>query len=383
MVVLDAFAWKWMDGTGRVTQNSKAQAFSLMICVPRSASVALLQVSGKDGFYTELRGADLSQEGPQHAVVWLKEGYDTAVHKLRSLEKALHLVRFHGKYGLRCLKKDEAYLNELVYPGKTFVDCGTTLQFEMGPWPYGISKEAILEFLQSMPWVAKPLKPVRGGHVGRYWLLGSSVDPPVVVIPFAEQFLTITKVKDTPVSRQAPTVVASMKTLQKLSTAAASTGEDPWLTADPWKGPVSTAAVVANPAASSKLDEMETRLASRLAEQLQEQVKTLRDETVDDSAKRMEQLEVTVQEMHAQQGKFTQWCHEAADKLTLMNQRVTQQETRMDELHQQVSQNVTATEQLGQNFLAMQSSFKSDLQDAMSKQTASLEAMLCKKLRTE
>ena len=104
---------------------------------------------------------------------------------------------------------------------------------------------------------------------------------------------------------------------------------------------------------------------------------------MDDSAKRMEQLEVTVQEMHTQQGKFTQWCHEAADKLTLMNQRVTQQETRMDELHQQVSQNVTATEQLGQNFLAMQSSFKSDLQDAMSKQTASLEAMLCKKLRTE
>ena len=127
---------------------------------------------------------------------------------------------------------------------------------------------------------------------------------------------------------------------------------------------------------------MENRLASRLAEQLQEQVKTLRDETVDDSAKRMEQLEVTVQEMHAQQGKFTQWCHEAVDNLTLMNQRVAQQETRMDELHQQVSQNVTATEQWT-NFLAMQSSFKSDLQDAVSKQTASLEAMLCKKLRTE
>ena len=41
-------------------------------------------------------------------------------------------------------------------------------------------------------------------------VVGSWVDPPVVVVPFAEQFLTITKVKDTPVSRQAPTVVASM-----------------------------------------------------------------------------------------------------------------------------------------------------------------------------
>ena len=142
-----------------------------MIRVPRSAAVALLQVSGKDGLCTEFRGADLSQDGPQYAVVWLKEGYDTAVHKLRSLDTALHLVRFHGKYGLRCLKRDEACLNELAYPGKTFVDCSTTLQFEMGPWPYGISKQANLKFLQSMPWDAKPLKPVRGSHVGRYWLL--------------------------------------------------------------------------------------------------------------------------------------------------------------------------------------------------------------------
>ena len=71
---------------------------------------------------------------------------------------------------------------------------------------------------------------------------------------------------------------------------------------------------------------------------------------MDDSSKRIEQLEVNVKEMHQQQGKFTQWCHEAADKLTLMNQRVTQQETRLDEINQQVASNVSATEQLGQTF---------------------------------
>eukprot|EP00435_Cladocopium_sp_Y103_P050318 s564_g15.t1 len=338
MVVLDAFAWKWLDGTGKTTQNHKAAAFSLMIRVPKSATPALLLVSGTDGLYTELRGSDTSSDDPQYAVVWLKDGYDAAVHRLRSLEKALHLVRFHAKYGLRCLKKDEVVLHGLVFPGRPFIDCGTSLQFEMGPWPYGISKQAIVDFLQSMPWVAKPLKPVRGSHDGRYWLLGSSVNPPAVVVNFAEQFLTITKVKDVPVSRPAPNVVASMKMLQKLTSGPSSTSDDPWILDDPWKG-TGSVPVAAAPAASSKLDEMESRLASRLSEQLQEQVRGLADEPMDDSSKRMDQLEVNIQEMHKQQDKFTQWCHEAADKMTIMNQRVVQQEARMDEISQQVRMN--------------------------------------------
>eukprot|EP00435_Cladocopium_sp_Y103_P007465 s1296_g2.t1 len=209
------------------------------------------------------------------------DGYDAAVHKLRSLDKALHLVRFHGKYGLRCLKKDEGALSEQVYPGKPFVDCGTSLQFEVGPWPYGISKQAIVDFLQTLPWVAKPLKPIRGSHAGRYWLLGSSVEPPAVVASFGGKFLTITKVKDLPVSRPMPNVVASMKTLQKLSSpATASTDQgagDPWLVDDPWKGYGTAAPVASAPAASSKLEEIETRLATKLSEQLQEQVKGLTD----------------------------------------------------------------------------------------------------------
>eukprot|EP00435_Cladocopium_sp_Y103_P009215 s2736_g2.t1 len=382
MVVLDAFAWKWLDSSGHASPNAKAAAFSLMIRVPKSATPALLAVSGKDGLYTELR-SDSTLGVSLHAVVWLKDGYEAAVHKLRSLDKALHLVRFHGKYGLRCLKKDEGVLSEQIYPGKPFVDCGTSLQFEMGPWPYGVSKQTIVDFLQTLPWVAKPLKPTRGSHAGRYWLLGASVEPPVVVAAFGDKFLTLTKVKDVSIARPVPNVVASMKTLQKLSSSAAGSTDDPWLVADPWKGYEGSAPVASAAVASSQLEEMESRLASRLSEQLHEQVKGLTDEPMDDSGKRLEQLEVNVQEMHKQQGKFTQWCHEAADKLTIMGQRVTQQEARMDELSQQVTNNVTATEELGQNLVTMQHSIKSDLLDALSQQTASLEAMLCKKLRTE
>eukprot|EP00435_Cladocopium_sp_Y103_P062636 s587_g24.t1 len=173
----------------------------------------------------------------------------------------------------------------------------------------------------------------------------------------------------------------SLKTLQKLSSASAPPDQDPWLAHDPWKGLPPASSAASAPATSSKLDEIESRLATKLAEQLQEQVKSLGDDNMDDSSRRLDQLEVSMQEMHAQQGKMNQWCHEAADKLTLVNQRVTQQEARLDEMNQQVSSNVAATEQLGHNLAAMQSSFKSDLQSAMEKQTSTLEAMLCKKLR--
>ena len=174
MVILDAFAWKWHDLTGKSTQSAKSHSFSLMIRIPQTGTNAFLSVSGIDGLYNELRDSNANAAHPKFAVIWIDGDFDAAKHRLRSLDKALHLVRFHQKYGLRCLKKDETFLHDLVFPNQKFVDCGTKLQFESGPWPYGITKQSLAEFLEQIKWAAKPLKPIRGGLDGRFWLLGST-----------------------------------------------------------------------------------------------------------------------------------------------------------------------------------------------------------------
>eukprot|EP00438_Fugacium_kawagutii_P009705 Skav211708 [mRNA] locus=scaffold2852:32753:42021:+ [translate_table: standard] len=389
MVVLDAFAWKWLDAQGRTTQQQKAQSFSLLIRIPKSGTKALMAISGTDGLYTELRDDQQKVSSSVYAVVWLSDDLEAAKHRLRSLDKALHLVRFHAKYGLRCLKKDEKALYGELFPSRTCVDCGTALHFEMGPWPYGATKQTVVEFLASLPWSAKPLKPVRGGKDGRYWLIGSSDDPPTAVVPYSEQFLTITKVKDMANVKPAPNVVASLKTLQRLTSSSPATHTDPWLTEDPWKSKplapkqVPAAAASSSAAASTKLQEMEERLASQFSEQLRAQVQTVHDENMTDSTSRLDQLEVSMQEMRGQQEKFTQWCHDAAKNITEIREHAAQQDGKLNFIDQQLSGQIAATEKLNTQVGGLQKNIQTEMKEQFRLQTEAIDAMLSKHRRTE
>lgn len=307
----------------------------------------------------------------------------------------MFLVRFHAKYGLRCLKKNKKALYGELFPSRTFVDCGTSLRFEVGPWPYGATKQTIVDFLGTLPWAAKPLKPVRGGHDGRYWIIGSSVEPATAVAPYADQFLTFTKVKDVLATKPMPNVVASMRTLQRLTNAApAASTADPWLTKDPWQPKASAANKIGTPvqapstASSSKLDEIETRIGSKLAAQLSEQlaaqVRTVNDDAMGDSSSRLDRMEVDMQEMKEHQQRFTQFCHDTADRMTALTQQATQHDTKLNFIDQQLAGQMAATERLGSQVSSFQQSFRVELQEQIQMQTASLQAMLSeKKARTE
>ena len=279
LVVLDAFAWRWTDGN-KTLPAQKASTFSVMVRVPKSGTDAILHLSGLDGLYAELRADDQVGTHNKFAVVWLRDGFEEARHKLQSITHALHLVRLNAKYGLRCLRAHEAEIHQSVFPDRHFIACGVGLQFEMGPWPFGITRQAICEFLKAMPWTAKPLRPVKGGNQGRYWLIGSEHEPPATVVAHTEAFLTITQVKQLQTQKPQPNIVASMKTLRRIQNGSV----DPWAqpgAADPWggwkgPGPAPSAPVAAaSSAASSKLEELEHRLGAKLSEQLHEQFQAM------------------------------------------------------------------------------------------------------------
>lgn len=386
LVILDVFAWRWMDATGRAAQAKKAAAFSIMVRVPRSATTALLQLSGTDGFYSELRESDSQQhasdklvwtaEQNKYAVVWLKGDFDDARHKLHTLQHALHLVRFHSKFGLRCLKSHEAELHQAIYPGRLFVNCSTPLQLETGPWPFGITRQAIAEVIKSMSWTAKPLRPIQGGNHGRYWLVGSESKPPSTVVAYQESFITITQVKTGQMMKPVPNVVASMKTLQRINA-----GSDPWLKSDPWSGYHSMSSAPSPPvpassdAALNKLEELESRLSSKFSEQLKEQMQSIAadDLEMEVDGNRFDQMESHIAELQARSTRFEKWFHEAGEQMTNMKQHMAQQDSNMEQLTQQVASNSSALN-------GLQTQIKSDLQTALSAQTASLESMLLAQL---
>ena len=389
MVILDAFAWKWRDKDGKGVNALKAVAFTLMVRVPKSATTALMNISGCDGLYTELRSSDQNISHPKFAVVWLHGDHDEARHQLRKVDKALHLVRFHAKYGLRCLKRDEQAVHLAVFPDRKFVDCGISQQFEVGPWPYGATKAVISEFLESFEWTARPLRPTRGGQEGRYWLIGSTEDPPAMVATYADGFLTFSRCKSPAAPKPVPDVIASVKTLQRLAhqdkslvttaTADPIQEHDPWRN---WKLPSGAAASASSASATSKLTELEERLTNRMAEQLQEQIKSIQEEPMDVSGGKIQQLEVTIGELKAQQGQFSNWCQTAADQIASLATQAQHQDARLTSIDAKLDATSQATEVLGTQVGSLQASFKSELTDAMDKQTAMIEAMLNKRART-
>lgn len=182
-----------------------------------------------------------------------------------------------------------------------------------------------------------------------------------------EAFLTITKVKEQAPTKEPPSIVDSMKTLTRLQNSS-SAPVDPWIQSDPWKRPLN-------------------RLAARFAEQIQEQVKSIAltgdDEMEDVSSQRLDRVESALAELRAQNGKFHAWCQDAGGKMTLLNQRITQQDNAIASLQTQVHANQQATDQLGQTVVVVRTEIRQDLGEAMDKQTKQLDALLVKRLKSD
>ena len=400
LLLLDCFAWRWFTTSGSSTSAAKASSFSIMVRLPAGAVDSILLVSGREGFYPELRD-DSDGKPSRFSVIWLKVSHADALHLMQTQQYALHLAQLHQKYGLRCLRQHEAELRKQIFPDQPFVDCEVKCLFQVGPWDYGVNKITIQDFLQNIPWKAKVLKPARGGPDGRFWLVGASEAPAGLVYPCGQSQITIAKVKDTAPSKPASNVVASLKTMQRLHGHGQerNTSVDPWLQQDPWaayrKAQPATAGAASSSAPSKpskRLDEVEARLQASVQEQIQAQLETIhhgnQDEAMDDS--RLSQLESNVEELRHQQGRFEQWFHTVGEQIHSFQSTLQEQDQTIQNLAGTVKEQGAATETFQAHLGSLESSFKTALrdvqqaqQDAMQTQTERLEMLFTKRARNE
>ena len=403
LVILDCFAWRWLNENGTGVAAANASSFSVMIRTPESAADGILRLSGQEGLYTELR-EDASLTPSKFVVIWTKLNFEDISHSLRTIPQALHITRLQSKYGLRCLRKHEGDLREVLFPGQSFVACDVKMLYQVGPWPHGVTKQMAQEAITAMPWTARVMKPTKGTSTGRYWLVGSEAAPPTPLFQFGKDQVTISKLREQQ-HGNAPTsnIVATIQTMQKLQEQNTSPQKiDPWLQhgQDPWssyKGATSSQTKppsTAPAAPATRILEIEKKLETAVQEQIKAQLESIHSSNMqvesetDDT--RLLQIESNLVELQHQSQKYEQWFQESAERVTQLQSTLAEQGHAIEGVRHSVQVQQQNYSGLQNAFQALKNSVRTECreatiaqQNAIAKQTEQLEAMFSKKFRHE
>ena len=397
-MLLDVWSRQFAKAIGGRAAPAQAEVFQALVRVPSSA-VKHLQRLQQPGVYFEPRAASGFGPHPSFAVVWLP-GYDKAqaLHALRTTEKALGLARLGAKYGLRVMDADEKTVFETLRPSQSFVKAKVLARWRLHPLPHGMQRKALVQLLAKWGWAAKPLQPSRGDSSGSAWEVGGDSEPPAAVMPFGDGFVLIHKIRDLGPQAKPVAICASARTRQRIlyddpekpSVAADpwSGGRDPWSAARPPPGlplPTTSPSTPSTSSASTKLLQLKTELQDGLATLVRQHVQdavpaAASSQTAQAHEGRLQQLEVGLQEVRRQNSKFEEWFQ-------TFGSQMQQQAGKVDDLHKTLTHQQTEISQVKTEVSAAMAQAMSALHQDMSKQlaaqTASLEAMLSKKPRTE
>ena len=194
-------------------------------------------------------------------------------------------------------------------------------------------------------------------HV-RFWEIGASADPPALVFHTDQGDVTVSKKRENSVT---PKVFhASSRTVAHFK-AHHDSAPQPQMPIDPWQNgpdPWRNYAMKTKPASSSTapvptvkpcLDEVEARILAKVDEQLK--ISKAGDEDVDMTAA-TSKLQTQVQELQSQNQKFEGMFTTVGQRMTQMEQTVTAQNSRIQELgtviQQQMQQTDTLSHEVGQ-----------------------------------
>ncbi len=161
-----------MSSRGRKVPQDQADLFQVFVRVPTVCQLPLQRLSGTDGFYVEPRQSDGRGADPSTTVVWIPQGdLTTAIHKMKTLERALAITRFRNKYGIRVPLQEAEATHQALCPNTPFLNFGIQKVWELRPLPHGTQKNGLLTMLRAWNWQAKPLQPCRADAAGMGWLV--------------------------------------------------------------------------------------------------------------------------------------------------------------------------------------------------------------------
>ena len=304
--ILDVWRRQFLRNGFRPCAADKADMFSVCIRIPKALLDPLLNASGTAGAYCEPRTADGTEILQDYTVVWTpKHTLRDMLHLMQTNPGVSGLTRLGERRGLRVHSSQAKAIHQLVRPDAVYLPNGPRSVYTVGPMPYGVDRQAVVKILSQAGWECRPLQPsTPSPGRGVMWLVQSTEEPPLSIIPTSHGELVIVKQKPE-VAEQAPRPqpVGSASTLA-LCGAGNSTKtmdiNDPWTKADPWGGykPIQPAPAT-GPAQG--LQQMEDRIQQAVLEKIQPPMEQ------DDIPDRVHTLESQVQQLLVkQQGLATQ-----------------------------------------------------------------------------
>ena len=398
-VILDAWSWRWSTNDGKQVKIAIADMFGVYLRVPSSGLDSLLKISGWHGLFFEPRSNVSQGSHPAYKVVWLPKNtsLDEAHKKKRNIDVVLGLARMACKLGLRINVKDESMVLKQLYPDSKQVACKVTLTFEVGPLPFGMTREDIVLLLSAWKWLAKPIRPLRSTQVGKYWQVGSEQPPPAPILPTDQGEVTVTlRSQNSNETEQKKVVFASAKTQARMKgvqsnkalSSKAGEAEDSWVSGgDPWQNfkPTShkSEEVVFTQNQQRPSQEARSRMSQMQQEihDLKSQLEKTGTEDVHMTSSSLAQSS-ELQELRAQTKKHESWFAEQNNRMTSFETTLQAQGQQISQLNESMQYQSSATSALQHQMVEMQTSFKDQLASSFDAQNARLEALLEKRSRT-
>jgi len=325
--ILDVWRRQFLRSGFKPCPVQKAEIFSVCIRIPQCILDALLTASGTSGAYCEPRTADGKEILDSYTVIWTsKRTVQELQHLMQTNPAVTGLARLGERRGLRVRTHQAKAIHQLLRPDTVFLPSGPKNTYQVGPFPYGVDRQAVAKILRQASWESRPLQPSTPcpGR-GVMWLVQATEDPEQSIIATTCGDIVVTKQKqETAVFTKKPTTVGSAATLVLCGTnAQAKTVEtDPWAQHDPWRSyhPVQQPQTATGP--TEGMQQIEERIQSAVLAKMHVPME-------DDIPDRVQALEGQVHQLLAkQQGlevQFHEHSNQHSQQINALQNQVTAQ----------------------------------------------------------
>eukprot|EP00435_Cladocopium_sp_Y103_P017800 s1742_g4.t1 len=394
-VIHEIWARRFQSLEGRVQPAAQALVFQAFLRVASSALEELLPFVA-EGIYLEPRCEATKSTDTTYAVVWIPGATrESAMHKLKTIQHGLGLVRLKQRYGIRVKAIHEQLVHQELRPNDSYVKTTVTKVWRLHPLPHGLSRAQLSKLLAEWCWPAKPLQPSRGTSEGGAWEVGSSADPPQPVLPAFGKDVLINLLKDKAQPEKQKSIIAPKRAqdhLRNQQTAPAASS-DPWLTPqhDPWGKFVSSGTAAAQP---KHYDVLAKKLKEDLSVTFREQLHADGSSSTTSTGleQRMQKMEVGLTELQAHNQQIGTWMKDAGTKIAAqdeqlqqVHQGLQQQQADLVAVRSEVHSSATTLHQAMQtSFSTMKQEIVTDMATTLDHQMSRFETLLtAKKPRQE
>jgi hypothetical protein len=325
--ILDVWRRQFMRQGFKPCPTAQSEMFSVCIRIPICILEAMLAASGTSGAYCEPRTADGKEILAEYTVVWSsKHSLQEMQHLMQTNPAVTGLARLGDRRGLRVHSQQAKSIHKLLRPDSVFLPNGPKFTYTVGPFPYGVDRQAVAKILRQAGWECRPLQPTAPcpGR-GTMWLIQATEDPENVIVSTTNGEIVITKQKqELQAPLKGPMTVGSADTLALCGTVsqAKQADGDPWTHHDPWRSYQPTGNAPASTGPTEGMIQIEERIQSAVLAKIQVPME-------DDLPDRVQVLEGQVSQLLAKQqgleGQFQEFSGQHTQQINALQNQVTAQ----------------------------------------------------------